>query len=223
MNPSAPLTLVSHHLCPYVQRAAIALIEKEIAFERRWVDLVDKPAWFRAVSPLGKTPVLLVGQEPVFESAVICDYLDEVYTPRLHPEDPLDRARHRAWIAFASATLDDIWAFYSARDEGTHHARWATISGRFAQVESVLGAGPWFAGARFSLVDAAYAPVFRYFDAFERIGIAGMFDATPKVRAWRAALAQRPSVRAAVTPDYSARLEAFLRGRNSVLSQRMAA
>lgn len=56
----AALTLVSHTLCPYVQRAAIVLLEKGVPFERRWIDLARKPAWFLAVSPLGKTPVLLV-------------------------------------------------------------------------------------------------------------------------------------------------------------------
>ena len=57
------LVLVSHALCPYVQRAAIVLAEKGVAFERRDVDLADKPDWFRAVSPLGKTPVLLVQEQ----------------------------------------------------------------------------------------------------------------------------------------------------------------
>ena len=46
------LTLASHLLCPYVQRVAIVLHEKGLPFERRWVDLADKPAWFRAISPL---------------------------------------------------------------------------------------------------------------------------------------------------------------------------
>ncbi len=67
---AAPLTLVSHTLCPYVQRAAIVLTEKGAAFERRWVDLANKPDWFKAISPLGKTPVLLVAETPIFESAV---------------------------------------------------------------------------------------------------------------------------------------------------------
>jgi glutathione S-transferase len=52
---SQPLTLISHALCPYVQRASIALGEKAVAFERVYVDLANKPAWFEALSPLGKT------------------------------------------------------------------------------------------------------------------------------------------------------------------------
>ena len=115
-RPARPLTLVSHPLCPYVQRVAIVLAEKGVAFERLDVDLAHKPDWFLAVSPLGKTPVLLVDGEALFESAVICEFLDETITPRLHSADPLVRARHRGWIAFASVVLDRIAGFYNATD-----------------------------------------------------------------------------------------------------------
>src|SRR4029450_69350 len=88
------LTLVSHHLCPYVQRAAISLAEKEVPFERIWIDLADKPQWFKAISPLGKVPVLRVkradgGEVSIFESAVILEYLEETTGFPLHPGDPL--------------------------------------------------------------------------------------------------------------------------------------
>ena len=99
------LVLVSHPLCPYVQRVAILLAEKGVPFERRDIDLRDKPRWFLEVSPLGKTPVLLVDGQPGFESAVICEYLDETASPRLHPADPLRRAQHRSWSEFGSAVL----------------------------------------------------------------------------------------------------------------------
>ena len=67
--PSAKLKLISHHLCPYVQRAAIALRENELPFERHNVDLGNKPGWFRKLSPLGKVPLLVVADDVVlFES-----------------------------------------------------------------------------------------------------------------------------------------------------------
>lgn len=218
------LTLVSHPLCPYVQRAAIVLAEKEVAFDRRWVDLADKPAWFTAVSPLGKTPVLLVGTEAVTESAAICEYLDETHAPRLHPEDALQRARHRGWMEFGSAVLTAVWAYYTALNASALHAQRELLLARFAQLDAVLDSdGPWFAGGHFSLVDAVFAPVFRYFEAFEAAGEQCWFDATPRVRAWRAALAQRPSVRDAVVPDFAQRLRAFLLAQGSELSRRMQA
>ncbi len=105
------LTLASHKLCPYVQRVAIVLHEKNVAFERRWIDLAAKPEWFRAISPLGKTPVLVADGTPIFESAVICEYLDDTIAPKLHPDDALERARHRAWVEFGSTVLNTIAAF----------------------------------------------------------------------------------------------------------------
>lgn len=219
----AALTLVSHVLCPYVQRAAIVLAEKGVPFTRRDVSLARKPDWFLAVSPLGKTPVLLVGDTPIFESAVICEYLDDTLEPRLHPADALQRARHRGWMEFGSALLNGIAAFYAARDEAALLARRDELVQRFATLEAALPEdGPWFDGARFSIVDAVFGPVLRYFDTFERIGDFGFFSATPRLRAWRTRLAQRPSVRGAVAPDYDARLLEFVRQRGSALSARVA-
>jgi len=215
------LTLVSHALCPYVQRAAITLIEKHAVFERRDIDLANKPDWFLAVSPLGKTPVLLVGGVAIFESAVICEYLDDTVPPRMHPGDPLARARHRAWIEFASATLNTIAGFYNARDAQTLEAKRWELRTRFGRLEAASPAAPFFAGAHFSLVDAAFAPVFRYFDVFDTIEDFGVFVDAPKVRVWRSALAVRASVRAAAPSDYPTRLEHFLRARGSELSRRM--
>ena len=217
-HDSARLVLVSHVLCPYVQRAAIVLAEKGVPFERRDVDLADKPDGFRALSPLGKTPVLLVGDTPVFESTVICEYLDERFSPHLHPADALTRARHRSWMEFGSQLLNDIAGLYSAPDEARLEQQRAALVARFAQVESVLVDVPYFAGSDFSIVDAVYAPVFRYFDTFDRIVDLGVFERTPKLRAWRAALAERPSVRSAVSVSYPERLMAFLRARGSALS-----
>ncbi|MBA3773313.1 MAG: glutathione S-transferase family protein [Ramlibacter sp.] len=218
------LTLVSHSLCPYVQRAAIVLAEKDAIFDRRYVDLADKPAWFLDVSPLGKTPVLLVGEQAVFESAVICEYLDESLLPRLHPQDALERARHRAWMEFGSSVLHTIGAFYSAPDAPSLAARRDELQARFAQLENVLpAAGPWFAAQGFGMVDAVFGPVFRYFDAFEQLGEPGFFEATPRVRVWRASLAGRASVVQAVSPEFPELLRRFLLERGSELSRRAGA
>jgi len=212
------LTLISHKLCPYVQRAVIALTEKGVPFERRDIDLANKPDWFKAISPLGKTPVLLVGDTAIFESAVILEYLEETQSNPLHPADPLARAEHRAWIEFGSAILNDIAGLYSAADEAVFDSKVTALRGKFARVEMRLN-GLWFDGERFSLVDAVFGPVFRYFDAFDRIADFGIFAGLPKIAAWRAALASRPSVQGAVSPEYPALLWEFYRTRGSHLSR----
>lgn len=219
----AKLILISHHLCPYVQRAAIALGEKGVPFERRYVDLAAKPDWFLAISPLGKVPLLIVRQEDgteavLFESAVICEYLEETQPgARLHPADPLTRARHRGWIEFGSSILADLWGFETARDAMTYEAKRVALLDKFSRIEGELEEGPYFAGTAFSLVDAVFAPIFRYFDVFDTIAPSGLFDTLPAVAAWREALADRRSVREAVTEDYEDRLRAFLKHRDAWL------
>ena len=219
---NSQLTLVSHALCPYVQRAAIVLIEKGVHFERRDVDLKNKPGWFLALSPLGKTPVLQVGSDVIFESAVICEYIDETYEPRLHPISAIERARHRSWMEFGSAVLNGIGAFYNAPDASALAARARDLRTRFEQIEKVLMVGPYFAGERFSIVDAVYGPVFRYFDVFEEITDFDFFLDLPKVAAWRAQLAGRNSIRRAARPEYPAMLAQFIRERGSELSRQAA-
>lgn len=219
---SARLVLVSHALCPYVQRAVIVLAEKGVPFERHDVDLARRPEWFSRISPLGKTPVLLVDDEAIFESAVICEYLEDTTLPRLHPTNALLRARHRAWMEFGSAVLNDIAAFYNAADDRALAARAADLRARFERIEAALGDGPYFAGAAFSLVDAVFAPVWRYFDLFDAIHDFGFWHGLPRLRRWRRALAERPSVVGAVAPDYGPQLADFVRSRGSALSARLS-
>src|SRR3982751_3183144 len=151
------LTLISHKLCPYVQRAVIALSEKGVTFERIDIDLANKPDWFLKVSPLGKVPVLAVatdkGEVALFESNVICEYIEETQAgAKLHPEDALKRAEHRAWMEFGSAILGDLWGLETTTDAATFESKRQAISAKFARVEAALSAGPYFAGDTFSLV-----------------------------------------------------------------------
>jgi glutathione S-transferase len=212
------LRLISHKLCPYVQRAVIALTEKGTAFERIDIDLANKPNWFLAISPLGKTPVLQVGDTAIFESAVILEYLEETQPKPLHPANALVRAEHRAWIEFGSAVLSDIAGFYAAPDQAAFKARTAQLEQRFARLEARVVAAPWFDGENFSLVDAVFGPVFRYFDVFDEIADFGILSDKPKLARWRKALGARSSVRTAVSADYPALLRDFIERRNSWLS-----
>jgi glutathione S-transferase len=202
-----------------VQRAVIALTEKGVSFERIDIDLANKPDWFLKLSPLGKTPVLLVGDHPIFESAVILEYLEETQANPLHSPDAFRRAEHRAWIEFGSAVLNDIAGFYTAPDRAVLNAKATQLEQKFARLEARIAASPWFDGDKFSLVDAAFGPVFRYFDVFDEIEDFGILTGKPKLSRWRASLAARPSVKSAVSADYPALLRGFIDRRRSCLSQ----
>ncbi|WP_028346274.1 glutathione S-transferase family protein [Bradyrhizobium murdochi] len=217
------LTLISHKLCPYVQRAVIALNEKGVPFERVDIDLANKPDWFLKISPLGKVPVLVVtgdgGKEvALFESNVICEYIEDTQGgAKLHPQDALQRAQHRAWMEFGSTILSELWGLETTGDPAIFESKRQAVAAKFAQVEKTLGTGPFFAGKDFSLVDAVFAPIFRYFDVFDELTDLSVFADTPKIRAWRETLAKRPSVRTAVGPDYPQLLHAFLVRHNAHL------
>lgn len=213
------LKLISHSLCPYVQRAVISLTEKNVSFERVDIDLANKPDWFLALSPLGKTPVLVVDGRAIFESAVILEYLEETQPNPLHPADPLTRAEHRAWMEFGSTVLNTIAGLYSATDLASFQAKVHDLSIKFDQLESRLGDGPYFSGTHFSLVDTVFGPTFRYFDVFDQIADLGVFDAKPKVSAWRQSLGRRPSVQTAVSEDYDRDLLGFLIKKGTHLSE----
>jgi glutathione S-transferase len=216
------LRLISHRLCPYVQRAVISLTEKGVPFERVDVDLANKPDWFLKLSPLGRTPVLQVGDTAIFESAVILEYLEETEPKPLHPADPLHRAEHRGWIEFGSAVLNDIAGLYSAADETAFKAKTTQLEARFARLEARIVASPWFDGEAFSLVDAVFGPVFRYFDVFDGIGDFSILTGKPKLARWRQNLAARASVKSAVGSDYPALLRDFIERRRSYLSSLQA-
>lgn len=58
-----------------------------------------KPNWFYAISPLGKVPAIQKDGETLYESIVICEYLNEVYPdPPLHSSDPWKKALDKGLI-----------------------------------------------------------------------------------------------------------------------------
>ncbi len=90
----------------------ILLRAKDIDFKVTYINLREKPDWFLEISPHGKVPVLVVGEEPLFESNAIAEFLDEMVAPRLHPEDPIKRARNRAWTDFVADFAKGLSGIY---------------------------------------------------------------------------------------------------------------
>lgn len=217
------LHLISHKLCPFVQRAVITLSEKGVAFERTMIDLENKPDWFTKISPLGKAPVLVADETPIFESAVIAEFLEETQPAPLHPEDPVLRAQNRAWIEFGSVLMMDLFRFMTAPDADGFAAGRATAEAKLDRLQDALGDGPFFNGAAFSLVDASIAPIFRYFPILARADGVDLLAERPKLSDWGATLLARPSVANAVDGDFEQAFEALLARRGAHLATLLAA
>lgn len=212
--------LISHALCPYVQRSIITLEEKNIPFTRTDIDIANKPGWFKQKSPMGKVPILIIDDNrTLFESSVICEYLDEVTADSLHPGDSFEKAHHRALIELGSAILNNIASLYNTKDKASFHNIHTEIQDKFQFIEKELSTIPFFSGDKFNLIDAVYGPIFRYFEVFDSFTELNTFAHLPKCQLWRKALSQRKSVQRAVSEDYSALLIQFLINRDSYISQ----
>ncbi len=222
--PETSLTLIIHPLYPFAQRAVIVLLEKGVPFDRTDVDLAAKPDWLLALSPTGKVPVLKVRQSEgtdavLFESMVFCEYLEETQGGApMYPIDALSQARQRAWIEFGTTTFADAWQFLNATDHLTADAKRAAFQDKLQRLELALGSGPYFGGVDFGMVDAVYAPLFRYFDIVDPAASLPIFEELPRVSAWRRALAARGSVIDAVGEDYAERFRSHFYRHQALLA-----
>ena len=97
---------------PFVRKTWIFLREKGLDFEHRQLDPLKKTQGFLAMNPLGRIPVLEIGDgRYVNDSSVICDYLEHVHpTPALYPAEPHDRARALWLEEYADTVLVTVCA-----------------------------------------------------------------------------------------------------------------
>src|SRR5437868_567202 len=219
----AKYLLVSFKTCPWVQRAAIVLREKKIDFEFRHIDRDNRPDWFLAISPHKKVPVLRIDDRvSLFESNAIAEYLDETIAPRLHPDDAIERAVNRAWTDYVPTFAEQVTAVAYADGEADYAKAAAQIPVPFERLEKALekqGSGPFFNGARYSLVDAAYAPFLQRYLFLDRIKKIGQLENYPRLKAWTEAIMNRPSTHSFPEAEFEAMYRANVKRRNSWVSQ----
>jgi glutathione S-transferase len=210
------LELISHLLCPFVHRAAIMLHDKGVAFDRRNVDLKNKPDWFLAISPRGKVPVLVADGFALFESAVICEFLDETHPPRLVPSEPFERARQRGWVEVANDLLASQFRVLAAAEPDELEKQRVALDTLLARFEEAIAAGV-IAEAAFDLIHVAVAPALHRFVVIEdRLGLK-LLEGTPKLAALARRLTNRPSVIESVPADFDRQFVQIFVERNSLL------
>ena len=210
--------LISFRLCPFVRRAVMMLGLKSVDFDIAYVDLAEPPEWFLKLSPRKKVPLLQVGEEILFESVAIMEYLDEAYNPPLHPTDLVEKARHRAWMEFSNqclwrtrdlTTLDTQEAFHRVVDD---------LCSDFEQLEPLV-VSPYFAGESIHLVDVSFAPVFQQIDQVESL-TGPLYDHAlfPRLKQWRESLGKHPVLRASLGEDFEERYYQLIARRGGYLA-----
>lgn len=220
MSKSHQLELVSFKICPFVQRSIIALNQKGIDYTLTHINPQETPDWFKAISPLGKVPVLVVDGTPVFESAVILEYLDEVYPPALHPADPLEKARQRAWVEFCSELLGRQHRMLTAKDEAGFNEARESLQQGLQRLDTVLAEqAPYFAGEQFHLVDCVYAPLFMRL-ALLKQSYALEIALSARMQAWSDALLALDAVKTSVVEEFPVVFANFLKAQDGYILKR---
>ena len=184
----------------------ILLRAKDVGFDVTYINLREKPDWFLEISPHGKVPVLKVGEEILFESNAIAEYLAEMVEPRLHPEDSIARAKNRAWTDFTGTFAGALSKIHYAETKEDMEAAVAAAPEVLAKVEGALAArgndGPYFNGPKLSLVDAAYAPFLQRYLLIDAELKNDVLRDFPLVRAWAEALMADERVTGAVPDNF---------------------
>jgi len=202
----AELTLYSARACPFAHRTRLVLAEKGLDFELVEIDLRQKPAWFSTISNYGKVPALQHKEHRLVESAIVNEYLDEVFPePALLPRDPGARAVARIWIDYANTRFVPAWGtLLRAASETERQTARDVLLQSLAYLEQGLrkttGAGPFWFGEQPGLVDLTFYPWFERWAALEHhrgpVAI-GQFE---RLQRWSEALAARPTVKEIENP-----------------------
>jgi glutathione S-transferase len=201
-----PIELYSAPLCPFAHRTRLTLAEKGLAARVIEVDLRNKPPGFAALTPAGEVPVLKLGEDSIWDCAVIDEFLEQVAPePALLPPDAVLRARARAWIRFADRRLYfNTKRLLIATETDARGAAMAAVREdlRFMQDHAfgAKDAGPYWMGECISLVDLTFVPWFEQAPMLE--GLLGFTwpSGSDRLRGWYDHVARRPSVQAQSRP-----------------------
>jgi glutathione S-transferase len=165
-SESQPLKLYSGWFCPFVQRVWLVLEEKGIPYEYIEVNPYNKPQSLLSLNPRGLVPTLQYDGKPLYESTVICEFLEDVYPDhgvKLLPHDPYEKARSRIWTDFCtSRIIPGFHRFLQWEDmgdeEGLKGVRDEFLGHLKAFAKEMDKAGPFFLGKEPSLIDFIVAP-----------------------------------------------------------------
>ncbi|TFY61711.1 hypothetical protein EVJ58_g4340 [Rhodofomes roseus] len=147
--------------CPFVQRVWIVLEERGIPYQYKEVNPYKKEQHFLDINPKGLVPAIEYKGRALYESLIICEFLEDAYpshTPHLFPTDPFDRAYVRLWVDHVAKNI--VPAFHRFLQGQTPEAQAAGREEYYAALRKVSekAKGPYFLGDEFSMVDVVLAP-----------------------------------------------------------------
>ncbi len=191
----------------FSQRTRVVLLKKGIEFTSTEIDLQNKPKEFLQVSRYGKVPAIKHGDVELYESAIINEYLDEVFPEKpLLPHDPGAKAIARIWIDYANNRFVPAFnKFLRGKDVQEQE------QGRREFLESLLyieqeglgklsGDGPFWLGDKLSLVDISFYPWFERLPVLEHFRKFALPTETPRIQKWWDAVREKKAIKAVANP-----------------------
>ncbi|MEH2182347.1 glutathione S-transferase family protein [Nostoc sp.] len=190
----------------FSQRTRVVLLEKGIDFTPIEIDLQNKPDGYTQISRYGKVPAIKYGDIEIYESAIINEYLDEVFPePPLLPHDPAKKAIARIWIDYANTRF--VPAFNKLlRGKDTQEqeqGRKEFTEALFYLEQEGLGKlsnGHYWLGDQFSLVDISFYPWFERLPLLEHFRKFTLPVETPGLQTWWNLVSDRKSIQAVANP-----------------------
>jgi RNA polymerase-associated protein len=159
------LTLYSARDCIHCHRVRLVLAAKGVTYDLVPVDLDDPPEDLLDLNPYNSVPTLVDRDLVLYDTSVICEYLDERYPhPPLMPVDPLSRARLR----LAIVRIENDWlTLVDQIEAGGRPAEAArkTLRDELIKNASAFKASKFFLSPEMSLADCALAPLIWRLDA----------------------------------------------------------
>lgn len=220
---SEKLTLVASQFSPYGHRVEMALIEKDLPYQKKGVNLFDKPDWFIKDAPLSKAPILYSDDTVLFNSTAICEYLEDHFpnTP-LHLENNLDKSLHRAWMEYSDVILNAVFAFMFAQDSKQFKAKKADLMIKLDYLEKYLdnnndACSPNFGGEKFTLADIFFLASFKPLTYVDDKFTLEIIENYKHIQNYMTHLMSRTSLKKALPSDYEALCLSFLKKKNSHL------
>ncbi|KAL1349807.1 glutathione S-transferase 3 [Arachis duranensis] len=179
-------------------RVRIALAEKGVRYEYKEEYLIKgKSPFLLQVNPIHKqVPVLIHKGRPICESAIIVQYIDEVWNDKnpIMPSDPYEKAQARFWVDFIDKKIYETWRKMWL-SEGEEHETWKKeLISIFKQLEEILGDKAFYGGDTFGFLDIGLIPFYSWFYAYETYGNFKMEAECPKLIAWAKRCMQRDTV-----------------------------
>ena len=212
------IKLVTSKFSPYCHRVEMVLLEKNIPYEKQEVNLSQKPDWFLKDAPVGKVPLLYVGDKPLFESIAICEYLEEAFTQNtLQPKDLYNKNWHRGWMEFSNGILSGVFGMMFSQDQEQFDIKKAETMSKLAILDKYIKFNPYFDGENFALVDVFMASTFKPLTYIDNKFTLEVFDLYKNVSAYVESIVTRGSLHKSLPSDYDELFKSFLERKKSHL------